>query len=293
MDFYSSYLTGINQIIGQNGRFARQFAANQQAGSGNTTGNTATPVTGMESTMGADSQTSTMLLMLFQLMARMMSMSEDGSSPGLSGDIPNPLAGYLPQLSNPTGNASTAQNPAALAIQEQVNAKMAGNPDEKTPVFSAEDVTQVRVDLEAGKYTHTQLGEALMYGLDQTPAENLQPITRLITDLTDSGELNIVPFLQNDYLSRLDNDRQQALLQAVETAGIRMDSGKPNSRLIGFMLDALAKPGDSASKRFSQTFLQDFYQAHGQRPDTPVGKTLAQMLELAGVTANEEGTLVF
>src|SRR5690606_78897 len=139
MDFYSSYLTGINQIIGQNGRFARQFVANQQAGSGNTAGNTGTSAPGMENTPGADSQTSTMLLMLFQLMANMMSLSEDGTSPGATGtspfgDLQNPLAGYLPPLANSGGTASIAQNPAAIAMQEQVNAKMADSPNEKTPV---------------------------------------------------------------------------------------------------------------------------------------------------------------
>lgn len=291
MDFYSSYLTGINQIIGQNGRFARQFVANQEAGTGTTSGNTTTNGTNTGNTTGADAQTSTMLLMLFQLMAQMM--SGGSTSTTSAGDLQNAFNGYLSNVSNPGGTGNILQNPAVVALQAQVNAKVAANPNAETLNFSAEDVDAVRADLKAGNYTNTDLGQALMYGLDQTPAENLQPITRLITDLTDSGELNITPFLQNDYLSKLTTDRRQALLSAVETSGLRMDSGKPNSRLIGFMLDTLAKPGNEQSKLFVQTFLQDFYDQYGQQPDTPVGKILAQTLDLASVTANPDGKLVF
>jgi hypothetical protein len=59
------------------------------------------------------------------------------------------------------------------------------------------------------------------------------------------------------------------------------------------MLDSLAKPGNEQSKLFVQTFLQDFYDQYGQQPDTPVGKILAQTLDLASVTADTEGKLVF
>lgn len=302
MDFYSSYLTGINQIIGQNGRFARQFIAGQEAGAGTTSGGSTT--SGTDTTpptnTGADTQTTTMLLMLFQLMAQMMGGGNIASANAT--DLQNALSTYWPNFSSAT-SASTAsannlsQNPALIALQNQLTAQAEANPDAETLTFSAEEVDAVRADLTAGKYTNTDLGQALMYGLDQITADNLQPITRLITDLTDSGELNITPFLQNDYLSKLDTDRQQALLQAVKVSGLRMDNGKPNSRLIGFMLDILAKPGakpgDDQSKRFVQTFLQDFYDAYGQQPETPVGKILSQTLDLAGVTADENGKLLF
>lgn len=290
MDFYSSYLTGINQIIGQNGRFARQFVANQEAG-GNAPGGTTTGGTGnVTIPPGADAQTATMILMLFQLMAQMLG----GVSPSIgSGNGPtNAPTPYVPGL--PSGNVSQpiTQNPAVVALEKRMVQK-AGDDPEGVMAFSEEDVQAIRAEMQAGAYTPTELGQALMYGLDQASMRNLQPITRLITDLTDSGELNITPFLQNDYLAKLGPERRDALLSAVELAGLRLDSGKANTRLIGFVLDNLAKPGEPQTKAFIQQFLQDFYNAHGKTPETPVGKILSQTLDLAGIVADDQGKLVF
>jgi hypothetical protein len=118
-------------------------------------------------------------------------------------------------------------------------------------------------------------------------------VVSLISNLMETGELNITPFLNNDYLERLTPERREALLHAVESSGLRMADGRPNSRFIGFMLDQLGRPGTSATKTFLRQFLQDFYIVHGNKPNTPVGQTLADILRLAGIQAGENQQLLF
>ena len=174
-----------------------------------------------------------------------------------------------------------------------MNQKAVANPDQKTVDFDEADITAIRGDLQDGLYSPVALGQALKTALAESSEANLPAISRVITDFSDSGELNAAPFLQNDYLQRLSPERKEILLQAVETSGLRMDNGRPNSRMIGFMLETLAKPGESDTKAFCQRFLQDFYDVHGATPDTPVGQILAQTLSLAGVNADEAGVLQF
>ncbi len=153
--------------------------------------------------------------------------------------------------------------------------------------------SQVQTALKNGQFTETDLGSSLKYLLDQAPDATAGKAAELVSNLMESGDLNINPFLSNEYLSRLSPDRRQTLLNAVESSGLRMASGKANSRFIGFMLENLAKPGDSQTKAFLQQFLRDFYTVHGQQPDTPVGKLLAEVLDLADVQADAQNQLIF
>jgi hypothetical protein len=161
----------------------------------------------------------------------------------------------------------------------------AGNPVDLT--------TAVHNALQQGQFSEAQLGQSLKYMLDKAPDAIAGQVTGVVSDLMETGELNINPFLVNDYLERLTPDRRQALLDAVESSGLRMANGQPNSRFIGFMLEQLGRPADSTTKRFLQQFLQDFYAAYGSEPDTPVGNTLAMILNLAGIQPDADGQLVF
>ncbi len=288
MDFYSSYLTGVNQIIGQNGRFARQFQANQKNGGNTATGNTSTGGANAGTGNGLPGDLNPMLLMMLMQFLQMMT---GGSAYPLNTNQP-----YVSGLFNGGGYPTQPNynNPALTSLESRFSSKaVAEDPNASAIDFTDEDVEGVRADLKAGKYTTAELGQALKYELDQGTEKNLGAITKLITDLTDSGDLNVTPFLQNDYLQMLKPDRQDALLSAIQRSGLRMDDGKPNARLIGFTLDTLSKPGDPATKAILTKFLQNFYNAYGQQPDTPVGKILAQMLALGSITADESGQLVF
>jgi hypothetical protein len=142
------------------------------------------------------------------------------------------------------------------------------------------------------------VGQALMYELDKTSPENLPAVGKTIAALMESGELNIVPFLQNDYLSQLDEDRRALLLSAVELSGLRLEDGQPNSRFVAFLLENLSRENpNKADQPYTQAlvrqFMQDFYDVHGRDPSTPVGSTLAQIISLTGITTDDEGQLVF
>ncbi len=174
--------------------------------------------------------------------------------------------------------------------------KMTANPNATQVELSAADVDSVRQALTQGSMTRPQLGQALMFALDQFSDPHLPAINRLISDLMDSGEVNIAPFLQNDYLERLGSERREMLLMSVERAGLRMDSNRPNARFIGFMLENLARPDapDTVyTKAFIKQFLQDFYDVHSVDLTTPVGKILSQVLDLGGITTDAEKKLVF
>lgn len=152
---------------------------------------------------------------------------------------------------------------------------------------------KIREALQKGQFTEAQLGQSLKFMLDKTSAGLVNRAASLISELMETGELNIAPFLTNDYLERLSPERREALLHAVEGSGLRMANGKPNSRFIGFMLDQLGRPGNSTTKAFLQQFLRDFYAVHGNDPSTPVGQTLADILRLAGITADDDQQLIF
>lgn len=162
-----------------------------------------------------------------------------------------------------------------------------------TPLTSDELATNVKTALQNGTFTEAQLGSSLKYMLDQSPTDASDRVATLISDLMESGTLNITPFLSNDYLEMLSPERRQSLLYAVEGSGLRMANGQPNSRFIGYMLENLAKPGDTQTKAFLQQFLQDFYRVHGSNTTTPVGSTLAQILSLAGIQPNDQDELAF
>jgi len=163
-----------------------------------------------------------------------------------------------------------------------------------TPKTSTEAlVAQIKADLINSVYTEAQLGSCLKYLLDQAPTSSVEKIAGLISDLMENGTLNIAPFLYNDYLERMQPERRVILLHAVENSGLRLGSGKPNSRFIGFILENLSKPGNAQTKAFIRQFLKDFYRVHGQNQDTPVGLLLAQILSLGGIEIDDKGQLVF
>jgi hypothetical protein len=183
--------------------------------------------------------------------------------------------------------AQLKQQRATLAIQWNQGFSMPGTTE------GGGLAAKAREALQKGQFSETQLGQTLKYLLDKGPARVVNRVVSLISNLMETGELNITPFLNNDYLERLTPERREALLHAVESSGLRMADGRPNSRFIGFMLDQLGRPGTSATKTFLRQFLQDFYIVHGNKPNTPVGQTLADILRLAGIQAGENQQLLF
>lgn len=276
MDYF---LSNVNRSVGENMRFVRQFNANPEAFISNSQTSQVAPSDPM-------AQLSPMLmLMLFQMMSQMMTRMGMGlpqeSYPPVT--LP-PATGLPPQI---------AQNPAFAYLEQLFQAKAAESPEATSIEFTEADITLVRNAMAQGQFNINQLGQSLKFQLDQAPDVVMPAVKRVITDLMDSGELSVTPFLANDYLTKLSPERRTVLLEAVELAGLRMDSNRPNSRFIGFLLENLDKPEQPMTRAFLQKFLQDFYDVHGQTPTTPVGKILQQVLELGGVTVNAEKQLLF
>lgn len=273
----NNFLNFVNTSIGENARFVRDFKANPDK---YITPKQPSATEQMMQMMGP-----MLMLMLFQMMPR-----QGSSAPtGLPSEYFPPL---IPKLTDLTASTA-AKAPAVAYLEELFKGKEADNPDATEVTLSTEDVNQIKAALAAGTVKSLELGQALKYELHKAPAEHLPAVSRLITDLMDAGQLNAGPFLQNDYLAQLAPERRDTLLSAIELAGLRMDSGKSNIRFIGFLLDNLSRDDQPHTQALIRRFLQDFYDAHGNAPDTPVGKILASVLELADVTVGEDQALVF
>jgi hypothetical protein len=166
------------------------------------------------------------------------------------------------------------QNQIAQAWQTQASSSASSSalPDD-----------QVEAALAGNQFTQTQLGQSLKYMLDTTPANHVDTVANLISGLTRSGTLNIGSFLNADYLEHLSTDRQNALLGAVQNAGLTLSGGKPNSRFLGYILDNLSKPDSSSTQRFLQQFLDNAWAANAGDTTTADGQTLNNLLDLAGI----------
>jgi hypothetical protein len=274
----NNFLNFINRSIGENARFVRDYRANPEKYA---RPREAVPPDPMAQMMAAFSPM--MLLMMSQMLT-----NQGGWG------APLPTGYYTPLLNTPADLTSVpaARNPAIGYLESLFRGKSSAQP-EADITLTSEDVAKVRDELAQGLFQPADLGQALKYELDQAPEEHLPGISRLMTDLMDAGELNIGPFLQNDYLDRLSEERRELLLQTIELAGLRMDSGKPNARFIGFMLEELNRPDHPQTQALLRRFLQDFYDTHGSAPDTPVGKILSSVLQLADISADEQGQLQF
>ncbi|HEY9687489.1 MAG TPA: hypothetical protein V6C52_10975 [Coleofasciculaceae cyanobacterium] len=274
----NNFLNFINRSIGDNARFVRDYRANPEKYA---RPREATPPDPMAQMMAAFSP------MMLMMMSQMLT-NQGGWSSAL------PTGYYTPLLNTPgdSNSASASRNPAIGYLESLFRGKAAAQP-EADIALTSEDVAKVKDDLAQGRLQPVDLGQALKYELDQAPVEHLPGISRLMTDLMDTGALNIGPFLQNDYLARLSPERRETLLESIELAGLRMDSGKPNTRFIGFLLEHLNQSNQPSTQALLRRFLQDFYDTHGSAPDTPVGKILASVLQLAGLSADEQGQLQF
>jgi hypothetical protein len=178
------------------------------------------------------------------------------------------------------------QNRSSIAAQWQTL-------NENNRLSRSNLASQLQAELQKGSFTETQLGSSLKYLLAEGPDASVDQIATLTSDLMESGDLNITSFLANDYLEKLTPERQQALLKAVEDSGFHKGNGKPNTRFIGFMLEALSKPGEPQTKAFLQQFLKDFYQRYKTDSTTPAGKLLSEILDLADIQEDANGQLIF
>lgn len=196
---------------------------------------------------------------------------------------------YDPSIASRISNLTQTRTDLATRWNQTYGDVTSDSPD------TLDLTTSVQTALHQGQFTEAQLGQSLKYMLDKSPDGIADQAATLLTNLMESGDLNVTPFLTNDYLTQLSPDRRQLLLESVETSGLRMAGGKPNNRFIGFMLDQLGRSDNPTTKQFLQQFLQDFYNVYGRGADanSPVGDTLASILKLAGVQADQSGQLVF
>lgn len=282
MNFYNAYLQGVNQTIGDHSRFARQFQSNQEAAPNNN------GVTSSPPPVNLLAQDPGLLLnfmmMLFQIMGAMQVPAQNTAPPTAQP--------YVPGL-NTTGSPPY-QNPAISSLESKLTLKSAiASAENENIVFSPADIEAVRTDLQTGKFTPADLGEALMYELDQAPDKNLGAVGQLIHHLTDSGDLNIASFMQNEYLLKLKPQRQEALMSIIQEGALLLNDSQPNRRLIAFILDNLDKPGDAQSKTFIHQLLQNLHNNHTSQPESPQGKVLNQLMILAGISVDQAGKLMF
>ncbi|WP_373531113.1 hypothetical protein [Vampirovibrio sp.] len=292
MNFYNSYLQGVNQTIGEHSRYARQFQAGQGKTGTQSGATTATPTPAPDQNPATDpTQLMNLLLTLFQMMGGTQDTATGttGTTTGTTTATTPPP--YVPGLTNPP---PPAQNPAVASIESKLSAKAnATDPNSAAIILSPADVASLRADLQSGKFSAADLGEALMYKLDQAPDKNRVAIGQLIQAFTNAGELNISAFLQNDYLLKLSPARQETLMNSIQQGGLELENGKPNGRLIGFMLDNLSKPGDPQSKAFIQQLLQNLQITYAKHPQSSQGKLLAQLMTLGGISVGDDNALIF
>jgi hypothetical protein len=302
----ANFLNSINKTIGDNMRFIRDYQANPQkyASSGTSSG---TGIGTTASTSGSSASdpmqvlNPMLMLMMFQMMTRMMEQMGI-SLPQQDLTAFQNLAGQiLPGLNTASGDSSSgsiSQNPAVSYLEGRFQALAEENPGVVAIPWSAEETASLQNEVIQNRLSMTQVGQALMYELDQTDTRNLPAVGQLITGLMQSGDLNIAPFLQNDYLAQLQPERGDTLYQSVESAGLRLANGAPNSRFISFLLENLSpynpnRATQPQTQAFVQQFVQDLYNACGQNATTPNSSILAQVLNLAGITVDEQGQLIF
>ncbi|WP_303673680.1 hypothetical protein [Vampirovibrio chlorellavorus] len=275
MDFF-------NSAFGQNtqktlGDYAR-YAKSLQNGGG---------VTGTDSNAQPGAIQNQMMLMMLMLM--MSQMTGQPLPPDLLAQLPSSFVPGVPGLPG-----TPSQNPALSALENYFS-KKAGqqDPTATTITLTEQDVAAVRADLKTGVFTREALGEALMSALAKG-ADKYQPaVQKLIQDLSDSGEINPTAFLKADYLKQLPAPRQDILLSALSGAGLTQQNNQPNTRLIGFVLEALGQPESNESKAFVQKLLQKIQTDLGTSTDSARRKVLGQLLDLARIAVDTQGKLTF
>ncbi len=209
-----------------------------------------------------------------------------------TGQIVNQLQALTANLNPPSPEIQQLQSQLSQVSQllTQSQAQMAQQWQNLQPTGTTTDpgvtnptlVTQVQTALANHQFTPQDLGQSLKYLLNNAPAGSLNQLSGLMSSLMKSGTLNIDPFLQSGYLDMLSPERKDAVMGAVQTAGLTLDNGEPNARFAGFILESLAKPGPSSTRDFLQQFLQ-WDAANYQNSHTPEGQALAHLLPLAGL----------
>lgn len=299
------FLNTVNKSVSENMRFLRDYKANPEkyADQSSSTGTGASTGTGT----ATDPISPMMQMMMLMMMMQMMSNMTGTNLPQLDySTLFSNLLGGTTQ--NPTTTPPVTQNPAVQYLEDRFTTLAATVPTTTDPAtgespatqtpWTEDDTAQFKAQLTNGTITQTQMGQALMYELDKTDPKNLPAVGQLISSLMESGDLNIVPFLQNDYLTQISADSQDMLFRAVELSGLLLSSGQSNSRFVAFLLESLSKENPNKADQpktqaFIQKFMQDFYNVHGKTPTAPVGTVLAQVLTLTGIKAGTDGKLVF
>lgn len=289
------FLTSANKTISDNMRFVKNFQADASSTSSSNTpkaSSSAPAPNPMELMMNY--MNPMMMMMMFRMMDAIITKMEGGTP---QAQAPTP---YIPGVTTPPAGAtptpatpSIADNPAVSYLENIFSKKAEADPTATTIQLTDADVASVQSAVASGALNPTQVGQALMYELDKTPDKNVAAVGQLIGSLADSGDLNLAPFLQNDYIGKLAGSRRDALMQSVTKAGLTLQDGTPNARFVGFTLDALAKDGDDQTKAFLQQFLQTSYDATAADTTKPEGAVLSNLMALSGTTVDAQKKLVF
>ncbi len=271
MDFYNSaFGQNTQKMLGDYARYAKSI----QKGDG---------VNASKNDGSAGAMQNQMMMLMMMMMSQMTGQS-----------MPIDLLNQLPLPFVPGLPGTKPTNPAMISLESRFAQKATEqNPEAPTIEFTNKDIDAVKADLKAGVFTREELGQALMYQLAAGPDKFQPAIKKLIQAFTDSGDLNATSFLKGDYLKQLPEARKDTLLSALSGAGLTYDNNKPNTRLIGFTLEALGQPESSDSKAFVQKLLQKIQNDLGTSTDSARRKTLSQLLDLADISIDTQGKLTF
>lgn len=272
-DVMEQYLSNINRTIGDNMRFARNFQAQPQT----------------QAASSGDAQSLSemiqplLMLMLFQMMQPML-----GAGAGTS--LPSSGAGVLPSY----GLLSAMQNPATSYLMGAFQQKLdAVSPSTEQLQLTDAEMTAIQQDITEGQLSEAQVGQALKFLLVQADAVFRPVVGGLIAGLGQKNALNVVPFMQDTYLERLQPVQRETLLGAVTQTGLTVEGGQTNVRLASFLIEAVNRPGSSPAKQFARDVLQALH-----KPNDPALAAqqvpLRQILALSNTTVASDGeTLVF
>lgn len=228
-------------------------------------------------------QNQMMMLMILMMMSQMTGQS-----------IPTDLLNQLPLPFLPGLSGTKPTNPAMTALENRFSQKAAQqDPNAATIELTNQDVAAVKADLKAGVFTREELGQTLMYQLASGPDKFQPAVKKIIQAFTDSGDLNPTSFLRAEYLKQLPETRKDSLMSALSGAGLTYNNNKPNTRLIGFILEALGQPESIDSKAFVQKLLQKIQNDLGTSTDSARRKILSQLLDLADISIDTQGKLTF
>lgn len=255
------FLNRANSMIGDSIRFIKQ----QQNKSPDSTTFSTSVNNSSGGNINSGSLSQLMMLMLFQLLsAHPGNVPVEQSSPLTHDDLNNlPAQGFLP--------AALTLKPSPESVMSLTNTE--------TPLqrMSADSARQA---LDSQRLSEAQLGEHLLSVLHKGDMPHAENAADILGSLIPEERLNPIAFLRAEYLKQLSPERQELLVGALFKSGLSLKSGRPNSRLIGFMISELSRNDTSINE--TQVLLSQYLSRAlaSEKTDTPF---LDQVIQLSGL----------